>query len=126
MTMVTREDQTRYAANSRRYMQNAMRFMREEEVEKATEFLWGSMAAAIKAVAAAKGRGLKSHRDIRDYARLVAKELGDNALFAAYRDAEGMHSNFYESRLTAADIRLVLEDIRQAIAKLLSMSTSSG
>ena len=37
------------------------------EAEKASEFLWGSMAEALKAVAASEGRELTKHWEIGDY-----------------------------------------------------------
>ncbi len=44
-----------YVARSQEYLLNAHASLDQYEVEKAGEFLWGSMAQAIKAVAVLKG-----------------------------------------------------------------------
>jgi NAD(P)-dependent dehydrogenase (short-subunit alcohol dehydrogenase family) len=84
------------------------------------------MASAVKAVAAMKGQTLRVHRELRDYARALAKELSDDSLSAAYRDAEGMHSNFYEGDLTSEDVRRVLNNIRRAVGRLLNLVPSES
>ncbi len=44
----------KHKAQSVHYLENAYKFIDAGDVEKASEFLWGSMAQAIKAVAATK------------------------------------------------------------------------
>lgn len=121
MTTSLPEPSRRYVTNARHYLANALQFLGQGETGKATEMLWGSMAAAIKAVAATRRKSLPSHRDVRNYARDVARQLGDEPLFVAFRDAEALHSNFYETRLEIRDVALVLPGIRQGIARLLAL-----
>ena len=115
------EDLSRYLQNIRVYLDNASKALDDGEPQKAGEFLWGGMAAAFKALAAHRGIRLRSHRDIWDYARAAAKELDAEALFVAFRDANSLHSNFYEAGLTKEDVLLLSEGIRQAIQHLLGL-----
>lgn len=110
-----------YASRSLIYLQNAHAFLERNEVEKASEFLWGSMAQAIKAVAAFKAIELQSHGAIWNYAKELSRELGDQPLFDAFRDANFLHKNFYESGLTREIVLTLEENIRYAVGKLLSI-----
>ncbi|MBI4233275.1 MAG: hypothetical protein HY686_02420 [Chloroflexi bacterium] len=110
-----------YVANVHHYLANALSFLARREPEKASEFLWGSVAEALKAVAWHRGVRLRTHREVRGYAKDLAKQFQDSSLFDAYQKAESFHSNFYESRLTAEDISLNLDEIRGAIGKLLAL-----
>jgi hypothetical protein len=91
------ESVEKYKAQSVHYLENAFKSMGAGDAEKAGEFLWGSLAEALKAVAASRGIRLKAHWEIGDYARDVAKQLGDKSILDAYRDASYLHSNFYEA-----------------------------
>ena len=67
----------RYRSQSQHYHENALKFLQEGEVQKSAELLWGSVAEALKALAASGGRELRSHRDIWDYAKELSRELND-------------------------------------------------
>lgn len=95
--------------------------MEAGEAEKAGEFLWGSMAQALKAVAASKGIELKKHWDIGDYARDLAKQLEDKSIYDAYGHASYLHSNYYEAGLRLEEVYIYAEGIRKAVGKLLSL-----
>ena len=79
------------------------------------------MALAVKAVAALREIELRSHAAIWEYARQLSQELGDLQLFDAFRDANRLHSNFYESDLTREVTLSSEERVRIAIGRLLSM-----
>jgi len=110
----------RYRTQSVHYFENALKFIELGDAEKASEFLWGSMAQALKAVAASRDTRLKSHKDIRDYAFEIARALPDESIRHAFNSAQSMHSNFYESGLLLEDIVVAAEDVKAAVAKLLS------
>lgn len=111
----------KYKAQSTHYIENAIKCIEAGEAEKAGEFVWGSMAQALKAVAAKKDINLYSHWDIKDYARGLAKELGDESITTAYALAESLHCNFYESGLRVEDVQLYLNKIKETIVKLLGL-----
>lgn len=112
---------TKYVQQSRRYRDNALRALAIGDIDKASEFLWGSMAEAMKAVAAAKNIPLRNHRDIWNYAEALAKELGDPSLYDGFRTAHGLHSNFYETHLTAIDVSIDAKKVIETIMKLLTL-----
>ena len=115
------ESTEKYKSQSVHYLENALRFIDAGDAEKASEFLWGSMAEAIKAVAASKGITFKSHRALRDYAIGLAKELKDDSIRNDFDHAQSLHSNFYETGLLIEDVVMCAEDVRATVAKLLSL-----
>jgi hypothetical protein len=110
-----------YVTRCQEYLGNAFTSLEQNEVEKAGEFLWGSMAQAIKAVASLKGVELRNHGAIWTYVRELTKELGDEDLLEAFRDANSLHQNFYESGLTSDIVLTHGERIRYAVGKMLGM-----
>lgn len=108
----------KYETQSIHYLENAFSFLRGGDVEKASEFLWGSIAEAIKAVAVSKGIVLESHDELRTYTRELAKALGDKSIWDAFYHANSLHSNFYESRLKLEEVDLFAQEVRAAVGKL--------
>ena len=109
----------KYKSQSIHYFENALSSIQAGDAEKAGEFLWGSVAQALKAVAASKGVKLEHHAQIGDYAWKLKKELQDESIWDNYGHASHLHSNFYEGGLTVADVRRYVEGIRETIRKLL-------
>jgi HEPN domain-containing protein len=113
----------RYLEQSLNYLENASEALVEGYPEKAGEFLWGSVASALKAlVMAKKGVEIRSHREFWEVARELVRETGDESIYRAFREANSLHSNFYDSRLTVEDIRMVAPEIRELIEKLRDLS----
>ncbi len=116
----------KYAGQSRHYLLNASKFIDAGDSEKASEFLWGSMAQAIKAVVAAKGVTFRKHRLLWECAETLAKELRDKSIYDSFVHAYSLHSNFYESELELRDVRRVAEDVRMTVGKLLQLISQEG
>ena len=114
----------KYKTQSTHYFENALSALEAGDAEKAGEFVWGSMAEALKAVAAKKGIKLWRHQDIEDYAKSLVKELGDEEITKAHGLASSLHSNFYEAGLRIEDVRLRLDQIKGTIKKLLDLTTA--
>lgn len=110
----------KYKAQSVHYFENALTSIQAGDAEKAGEFLWGSMAEAIKAVAASKRVKLTKHWEIGDYARRLAKQMQDKTIWDAYRDASYLHSNYYEAGLSLEEVQTHAERIRTTVLKLFS------
>ncbi len=110
----------KYASQSLRYLKNASKSIDDGNSDKASEFLWGSMAEALKALALSRGIPLRNHRKIWNYVEALTKELGDKSIYDAFLHANFLHTNFYESELELKDVRRMAEDIRVAVDKLLS------
>ena len=115
-----------YQALASHYLDNGLRFLQEDDVEKAGEFLWGSMAAAVKAVAAGRGLRLQSHRDLRRYARRLAEERNEPDIFRDFIQAEHLHANFYDVFLERQDMEAVVPDIRNRVTSLLELAGDSS
>ena len=116
----------KYKAQSIHYLENALGYIEAGDAEKASEFLWGAMAQALKAVAASEGRELTKHWEIGDYARELAKKTGDESFFDVYGSASYLHSNFYEAGLRMEEVYTYAERIRETVAKLLKLIPEEG
>lgn len=112
---------TKYRSQSVHYFENALHFIEAGDAEKASEFLWGSITQALKAVAASRNIWLRSHKQIRDYAMELAKALKDDEIRHAFNHAQSLHSNFYESGLMLEDVVIGAEEVKMAVVKLLNL-----
>lgn len=65
----------RYRDQSIRYLGNAFRAIEAKDAGKAGEFIWGSMAEALKALALSRGIDIERHAQIEQYSRAIAKQL---------------------------------------------------
>jgi hypothetical protein len=119
--LTVKEGVEKYRTQSIHYLENAFSFIKASEAEKAGEFLWGSLAQALKAVAASKGIELKTHWDITDYAKALAKQQGDRSIFDVFGHASYLHSNFYEAGLRIKDVVIYAEEIGAMVRKLLAL-----
>ena len=115
----------KHRAQSIHYLENAFSSIQAGNAGKAGEFLWGSMAQALKAVAASKGRELRTHWDITDYAKALAKELGDKDLIDSFGHASYLHSNFYEADLRVEDVLMYAGEIKATVGKLLGLISTA-
>ena len=118
--MEAKERIKKYKTQSVHYFENALKFIEAGDAEKASEFLWGSMTQALKAVAGSRNIRLRSHKDVRDYAMELARAQRDESIRHAFGYAQSLHSNFYESGLTLEDVVMGAEDVKEAVAKLLN------
>ena len=119
--MKVKESVEKYKTQSMHYLKNALHFIEVGDAEKASEFLWGSIAEAIKAVAASKGIQLKRHEDLRNYSMELAKVLRDESIRNTFLHAQSLHSNFYETGLLMEDVAICADDIRATLAKLFKL-----
>lgn len=103
------------------YFENAIKFIDKGDAEKASEFLWGSLAQAVKAVAANKNIELKSHNKLKDYTLALARELKDDSIRHTFDYAQNLHSNFYESGLLLEDVVRASEDVKKTVRQLLDL-----
>lgn len=116
------EDRVRaYRSAAIHYMGNAHEFLSRREFAKTSEFLWGAMSQGVKAVAALQGRELRHHRQLWDFARELARELDEPDLFLSFRQANSLHSNFYEAGLPAEEVIDSIRPIGAAVSKLLDL-----
>lgn len=112
----------KYVEQSLRYMQNALSSLARHDYDKASEFLWGSAAQAVKAVAASRGMNLRSHGELWDFTRELSRDLAEPQIYEAFRTANYLHSNFYEVKLRPEEILEATDAVREFVARLLSLA----
>ena len=115
------EEATGYADRSRLYLANAASMLRQQRPEKSSEFPWGAMAEALKAIAALNDIKLRTHAEIRLYARDLAKQLQSEPLLDAYSIAETLHSNFYEGMFDTGQVTGHSTTIRESVSSLIAL-----
>lgn len=119
--MEAKEKIKKYKTQSVHYFDNAMKYIAAGDIEKASEFLWGSMAQALKAVAGSRNIWLKSHSQVKKYAIELSRATNDESIRHAFDYAQSLHSNFYESGLLLEDIVIAAEDVKNVVTKLLEL-----
>ena len=95
------------------HMDNFYRALARGELDKAGEFLWATVNALVHALALARGERLPAkHGPVRDFIRKLIGELGDEALWDAFRDAEKLHVNFYSPGIfEEEELRAMLDNV---------------
>lgn len=112
-----------YLNQSLEYFENASKAFKDGNPEKAGEFLWGSVATALKALAMAKrGIEIRSHSQFWEIARELTRETGDVTIYESYKEANSLHSNFYDSRLSLDDIKNSSKKIAELVKKLRNLT----
>ena len=112
-----------YLSQSLRYLDNADEALKNGNPDKAGEFLWGSVATAFKALLMAKKREIiKSHSQFWDIARELTRDTGDESIYMNFREANSLHSNFYDSKLTSEDIKISSSKIIDLVKKLIDLT----
>ena len=110
-----------YVTHSRQYLGNALLALQNGEAGKAGELLWGSVVEALQAVAAYRNRPIRTHRDLKNFAIQLARDLKDETIQKDFIVAESLHHNFYEVQQDTTDIAIVVSTVQQLVTKLLSL-----
>ncbi len=85
------------------------------DVRQAAEKIWRASALAIKAYAYWRdGKRLASHRELWEYSRLVAKELGE-WIYDSWSNAVHMHVCFYEGWCGKEHVVKALKQIEKMV-----------
>ena len=105
----------------RQYMENALDAINADELSKAGEMVWGSVAQALHAVAAWRGTAIDSHRDLMNFSGVLSREINDPAFPNIIGSARRLHDSFYVPDLGRQEIDQVLPGIRRAISQVLAL-----
>ena len=111
----------RYGVHAKQYLANGLVALQNAEAGKAGELLWGSVAEALQAVAAYSNIPVKSHRDLKNFAIQLARQLNDQTIEKNFIMAESLHHNFYDVQQEPIDIMLVVPSVQELLAKLFSL-----
>ena len=111
----------RHLFHCRQYMDNALDALGQDELGKAGEMLWGSVAQAIHAVDAWRGAVIVNHRDLMNFSVRLGREIDDPAYPNYIASARRLHENFYIPDESREQIEALLPGIQRAIAQLLAL-----
>jgi len=100
------------------YLHNATIYASKRNFAKATEFLWGAIAEAVKALYAFDGRTLGEHREIIKALQeiVLKKEMEDSARLI--QSIDQLHVNFYEGFVDEGRFLVLSRDAYKLITEL--------
>jgi HEPN domain-containing protein len=96
-----------------KFLREAEELLARGDYVQASEKAWGAAAQMVKAVAAKKGKELKSHGDLW---RFVLEVAGENdELRRHWHVANALHQNFYEGYIPPEGVRRAVEDVKRFV-----------
>ena len=120
----------RYRLMSERYLEDALVEVRCALWRPAEELLWGSLTAAVKAVAWSRGGSrLEGSAQVEEYAASLARETRDRRIRDAFTRLSGFSTLFdrvHDSRENARRILLEVDEIGSAVERMWRLIPSSS
>ena len=110
--------QATYREQSRVFLEQAYRELREGDLRQASEKGWGAASQIVKAVASQRGWDHKHHRELFEVVYRLRRETGDRAISRLFEPANSLHTNFYEGMMAQDDVEDALERVGQFVDKL--------
>jgi len=110
-----------HAVHAKQYIENVLLALQNREAGKAGELLWGSVAQALEAVATYRNKPVRTHRDLKNFAIQLARDLDDEALINDFIVAESLHHIFYDIQQEPSDIEILIPTIRELVSKLIDL-----
>lgn len=111
----------RYAIHAKQYLENGLLALQNKEAGKAGELLWGSVAEAFQAVSAYKNIPIHTHRDLKNFALQLGRDLKDPDIEKDFALAESLHHNFYEVQQEPIDVEILVPTVQGLVAKLFGL-----
>jgi hypothetical protein len=103
---------------SQKYLREAKELVMKEDWVQAAEKGWGAASQMVKAVAAKRGRELRSHSELNEYLDELCEEMKAPELDRLWSRAIALHQNFYESWLPPRSVKRGIEDVEEFTQKL--------
>jgi len=104
-----------YVEASKELLTTSEKEIAKSNVRQAAEKIWGACALAVKAYAYwREERRLASHRELWEYSKIVARELG-NWVLEIWNQASGMHTCFYDEWCSREHVETALRAARKLI-----------
>ena len=107
-----------YAAMSRELFEKGQEALRQGDLVRVSEKLWGAAAQMVKAVAERRGWPHSSHRELFQVVSRLAQEIGDPGLRNLFQVANSLHNNFYENWMTREYLEDGIGQVRELIGRL--------
>ncbi len=98
----------------------------KEDIMEASEKFWNAVVQAIKALAITENIELKTHRELWDYVKKLARKLNDVEIEKLFADANYLHINFYEGYLSPTLTENYITSAKKLIDKLKNLISSKS
>ena len=116
--MLESESTEKYAAMSRRYIEQADDEFEKGDLGQASNKAWGAAALALKCIAELRGWNHNKHGLLYDISGQMADELGRPDMRRLFRSANAMHQNYYEDWMAADEVRDGIDDAKTYLQAL--------
>ena len=110
--------QLTYRQQSRRFLEQARRELRDGDLAQASEKGWGAASQMVKAVAQARGWQHDQHRLLIRTVTGLVQEQGDFEIEELFAYARYLHENFYEGEMAAESVARALGNVERLVEKL--------
>ncbi len=113
---------TEHAALAQQFLRDADREYEAGDIFQASEKLWG--AASHVAIAEMHRRGIRAqkHAAITQFVREIATEVEEPILFAQFKVAEALHSNFYHGWMEDHQFEENRELVHEFVNRMLELT----
>jgi uncharacterized protein (UPF0332 family) len=101
-----------------KYMGKGEEFLRKGDYVLASEKAWVAAFQLVKALAAGRGRKIRSHRELHEFVAEISEELQDRIIGRLWRSSTSLHQNFCENWFTENHVAEVVEDVKKFVGKL--------
>ena len=112
----------RYYGLSKRYIDNAMVEVACGRWKPAEDLLWGSVVAAVKAVAWSRGEPLRDNAEVEEYTRSLGQQMKDRRIRDAFTRLSGyatMFDRLHDSpRENTRRLVMDVEEVASAVQRL--------
>ncbi len=112
----------RYYGLSKRYIDNAMVEVACGRWKPAEDLLWGSVVAAVKAVAWSRGEPLQDNGEVEAYTRVLGQEMKDRRIRDAFARLSGyatMFDRLHDSpRENTRRLIMDVEEVASAVQRI--------
>ncbi len=115
---MTTEPIESHAIHSRRMLEHAAKMIAQGDRLQASEKIWGAAAHRLKEIAAEHGWPYDGHIDGIAIARHIARHADDRQIAILFGYAGETHQNFYEDRMSVAELEERLMDLHTLLELL--------
>lgn len=101
-----------------KYLIEAEDLLKRGDYVQASEKAWGAASQIVKALAAKRGKELKSHAELHRFVSDVRKKIDDPEISTLWLSANSLHQNFYENWLPEETVKDGIENVKRFVNKL--------
>ena len=103
---------------SEKYLRDAEDFLAKGDYVQASEKAWGAASQMVKALAARRGKEIRSHGELHKYVAELSGEKEDREIITLWFSASSLHQNFCENWLPEEAVRSGVENVKSFLEKL--------